>query len=278
MKAVFTLIPTESKRLIAKAVCELDEIKAAMEKAYVILNGGTSNGYIAHELFGINDLKPEMFTAGTSTHRLLCVTDADKRTPFPIIYYKGKLSDKTLKESLKDFHKETVLIKGANAVDANGNVAVITAGFDGGTMGATIGTVVSQGLIYIVPIGLEKLVLSVDECTTSTGAKTFDYTMGADFGMFCIPNAIVISEIEAFRILTDVKATHVASGGIGESAGAVVLVVEGNEINVKKTIEIVESIKGEPTLPGFKGTCEKCPYSCKYARKKVEELPPWLTN
>lgn len=278
MKAVFTLIPTESKRLIAKAVCELDEIKIAMEKAYVILNGGTSNGYIAHELFGITDLKPERFTAGTSTHRLLCVTDADKRTPFPIIYYKGKRSDKTLKESLEDFHKENVLIKGANAVDANGNVAVITAGFDGGTMGATVGTVVSQGLKYIVPIGLEKLVLSVDECTISTGAKTFDYTMGADFGMFCIPNAIVITEIEAFKILTDVKATHVASGGIGESTGAVVLVIEGDENNVKKAIEIVESIKGEPTLPGFKGTCEKCPYLCRYAGKKAEELPQWLST
>ena len=52
MKAAFTLIPAESRRLIAKAVCEMDEIKSAMEKAYVILNGGTSNGYIAQELFG----------------------------------------------------------------------------------------------------------------------------------------------------------------------------------------------------------------------------------
>ena len=278
MKAAFTLIPSESRRLIAKAVCEMDEVKAAMKNAYVILNGGTSNGYIAHELFGMNDLKPELFTAGTSTHRLLCVTDADKRTPFPIIYYKGEPSDKTLKESFDDFHRETVLIKGANAVDAEGNAAVIAAGFDGGTMGATIGTVVAQGLKYIVPVGLEKLVPSAAECTAFTGAKTFDYTMGADFGMFCIPNAIVVTEIEAFRILAGVEAAHVASGGIGESAGAVVLVIQGDEANVKKAIELVESIKGEPTLPGFKGTCEKCPYLCRYAGTKIEELPVWLTD
>lgn len=278
MKAAFTLIPAESRRLIAKAVCEMEEVKTAMKTAYVVLNGGTSNGYIAHELFGINDLKPELFTAGTSTHRLLCVTDADKRSPFPIIYYKGKRSDKTLKESLEDFHKETVLIKGANAVDPEGNAAVIAAGFDGGTMGATIGTVVAQGLKYIVPVGLEKLVPCAAQCTAFTGAKTFDYTMGADFGMFCIPNAIVVTEIEAFKILSDVEAVHVASGGIGESAGAVVLVVQGDEANVKKAIELVESIKGEPTLPGFKGTCEKCPYLCRYAGKKIEELPAWLAD
>lgn len=278
MKAAFTLIPAESRRLIAKAVVEMKEIKSAMESAYVILNGGTSNGYIAQELFGVTDLKPETFTAGTNTHRLLCITDAGKRTPFPIIYYKGEKSSKTLKEALEDFHRETVLIKGANAVDPNGNAAVIAAGFDGGTMGATLGTAVSQGLKYIVPVGLEKLVPSVDSCTAYTGAKTFDYTIGADFGMFCIPNAVVVTEIEAFRILADVEAIHVASGGIGESAGSVVLIIHGVEENVKKAISIVESIKGEPTLPGFKGICETCPYLCTYAGKKAEELPAWLAE
>jgi len=278
MKAAFTLIPAESRRLIAKAVCEMKEIKTAMEKAYVILNGGTSNGYIAQELFGMRDLPPEKFTAGTNTHRLLCVTDADKRSPFPIIYYKGKPSTKTLKEALNDFHKETVLIKGANAVDPQGHAAVIAAGFDGGTMGATLGTVVSQGLKYIVPVGLEKLVASTEWCTAFTGAKTFDYTIGADFGMFCIPNAIVVTEIEALKLLAGVEATHVASGGIGESAGSVVLVVQGQDANVKKAISMVESIKGEPTLPGFKGTCEKCPYRCTFAGKKVNQLPAWLVD
>ena len=278
MKAAFTLIPAESRRLIAKAVVEMDEIKIAMQKAYVILNGGTTNGYIAQELFGMNDMEPHKFTAGTNSHRLLCITDADKRTPFPIIYHKGEKSSKTLKEALEDFHTETALIKGANAVDANGNAAVIAAGFDGGTMGATIGTAVSQGLKYIVPVGLEKLVPSVDTCTAFTGAKTFDYTIGADFGMFCIPNAVVITEIEALKILADVETAHVASGGIGESAGSVVLVVQGEEANVKKAISILESIKGEPPLPGFKGTCEKCPYLCKFAGKKLEELPAWLTG
>lgn len=278
MKAAFTLIPSESRRLIAKAVVQMKEIKTAMEKAYVVLNGGTSNGYIAQELFGMKDLKPETFTAGTSTHRLLCVTEAEKRTPFPIIYYHGKRSSATLKDALNDFHPETVLIKGANAVDPTGRAAVIAAGFDGGTMGATIGTVVSQGLKYIVPVGLEKLVASVDCSAAFTGAKTFDYTMGADFGMFCIPNALVVTEIEAFKILSGVEAMHVASGGIGESAGSVVLVVQGDPENVRKAVSIVESIKGEPTIPGFKGNCEKCPYRCVYAGKKTEQLPAWLAE
>jgi hypothetical protein len=278
MKAAFTLIPSESRRLIAKAVVQMEKVRIAMEKAYVILNGGTTNGFIVQELLGLGDLEPQKFTAGTNTHRLLCVTDADKRTPFPIVLYKGERSSKTLPEALEDFHIETVLIKGANAIDREGNVGVITSGFDGGTIGATLGTATSQGLRYIFAVGLEKMVASVREAAAWTGAKTLDYTMGADFGMYCIPNGTVVTEVEALKILADVEAKHIASGGVGESAGSVVLVIEGKEANVKKAISIVESIKGEPPLKGFKGTCKACPYACKFAGSEVEDLPPWLRD
>jgi len=278
MKAAFTLIPVESRRLIAKAVVQMEEIKIAKKKAYIILNGGTTNGYIAQELLGMRDLEPQKFAAGTNTHRLFCVTDADKRAPFPIILYKGERSSKTLPEALQDFHIETVLIKGANAIDPEGNVGVVSSGFDGGTMGATYGTATSQGVKYIFPVGLEKMVASVKEASAWAGAKTLDYTIGADFGIFCIPNGIVVTEIEALKILADVEAKHVASGGVGESAGAVTLVIKGEEANVRNAISIVESIKGEPTLKGFKGTCETCPYACKFVGKKLEELPAWLAD
>jgi hypothetical protein len=278
MKAAFTLIPSESKRLIGKGVAQMAEVKLANEKGYVIVNGGTTNAYVAQELLGSKEPTPQKYTAGTSTHRTLCVTDADKRTPFPIIFYKGERSSKTLSEALNDFHKETVIIKGANAIDAKGRVGVISSGFDGGTMGATLGTAVSQGLKYIVPVGLEKLVPCVEEACACTGAKTLDYTMGADFGMFLIPNAKVVTEIEALNILADVEAKHVASGGVGESAGAVVLVIEGPKENIKEAISIIEAIKGEPVLPGFKGTCEVCHYNCCFAGKKLDELPEWLRD
>ena len=279
MKASFTLIPTESRRLIAKAVVEMEEIKTAKKKAYIVITGGTTNGYIAQELAGA-DIKPEEFTAGTVTHRLMCVTDLPpkRKLPFPIILYKGKRVDKTIPEVFKDFHVETVLIKGGNCIDSQGNVGVVSAGFDGGTVGATIGTVVSQGLKYIVAIGLEKLVPSVDQAASVAGAKSIDYSIGADFGIFKLPNAVVVTEIEALKILAGVNATHIGSGGIGDAAGAVSLIIEGEEGHVKNAIGIVESIKGEPVLPGFKGTCETCLYACVYSGKKVEDLPAWLTD
>jgi hypothetical protein len=278
MKAVFTLIPSESRRLIAKGVTAMKAVQEAREKGYTIIGGGTTNAYVAQEILGVTDIRPETFTAGTNSHRLLCVTDTDKRTSFPIILFKGERSAKSIPEALADFHKETVIIKGANAIDPSGKVAVVSSGFDGGTMGATLGTSVSQGLKYIVPVGLEKLVPSVEDSCSWTGAKTIDYSMGAEFGMFVIPNALVVTEIEALRILTGVNGKHVASGGIGASAGSVVIVVEGAGDDVKKAISLIEGIKGEPAIPGLKGTCKTCRYQCTFAGKDLSDLPQWLTE
>jgi hypothetical protein len=274
MKAVFALTPAESKRLLAKAVVQMPEVRAANELGYVIVCGGTTNAYVAQELLGLQ-AEPQRFTAGISSMGMLCVTDVAQRQPFPLVVRQGKAVGLTMLEALKDFHKETVIIKGANAVDPEGNVGVITSGFDGGTVGNTLGIMTSTGLRYVVPVGLEKLVPSVVESTLYTGAKTFDYSLGANFGMFILTKAIVVTEIQALRILADVEVKHVASGGVGGSEGAVVLVAMGPEDNVRRAIALVESIKGEPAIVPAKGSCEKCPYACRWQGRQEEELPDW---
>jgi len=172
VKAVFTLKSAESRRLIAKAVAAMEEVKQAKEKAYIILAGGTTNGFVAQEILGDMEIKPYLATVGTSTDGVLCVTKPDSRKPFPGVLYKGEPVDKSISDAFQDFHLETVVIKGANAVDPEGNVGVITAGFDGGTVPKIIGTVTSQGLTYITPVGLEKLVPSVKEAAKAVVPNT----------------------------------------------------------------------------------------------------------
>jgi hypothetical protein len=58
----------------------------------------------------------------------------------------------------------------------------------------------------------------------------------------------VVTEIQALALLAGVEATHVASGGIGGSEGAVVLSIEGEESRVAQAFELVTSIKGEPAV------------------------------
>lgn len=47
---MFSLTPAESKRLITQGVVQIDEVKVAKERAYIIPAGGTTNGFIAQEV------------------------------------------------------------------------------------------------------------------------------------------------------------------------------------------------------------------------------------
>jgi hypothetical protein len=81
----FTLIPVESRRLIEKAVVLTEAIKFATQQAYIILTSGTTIDFIAQELLTMKALELQKSTSGTCTHRLVCVIDADKPAPSPII-------------------------------------------------------------------------------------------------------------------------------------------------------------------------------------------------
>lgn len=198
----------------------MPEFKKAWESAYLLLAGGTTNAFIAQELLGRDGIEPGRCTVGISTDGLLCVTNPDSRKSFPNVFYKGEKSDKTLVEALADFHAETVVIKGANAVDMNGYVGIITSGFDGGTVPRIIGPVTSKGLKFITPVGLEKLVPSVQASAKALGGAThIDISMGADPGMYCIGTSTIVTEIEAIRMLFNADATLVCAACVGGNRG-----------------------------------------------------------
>ena len=278
MKTVFTLTSAESRRLLAKAVVQMPEFKKAWERAYVLLAGGTTNAFIAQELLEQDSIEPARCTVGLSTNGLLCITSPDSRKSFPNVFFKGKAVDKTLAEALSDFHAETIVIKGANAVDAQGNVGIVTAGFDGGTIPRVIGPVTSKGLKYITPVGLEKLVPSVPAAAAAVGATKIDISMGADFGMYCLSNTDVVTELEAIHMLFAVEGTLVCCGGVGGNEGAVTIAADGEEKNIKVLVEFLEQkIKGEAPIKGNKGICESCRYqNCRYYGKTQKELPAWM--
>ncbi|HPB33574.1 MAG TPA: hypothetical protein PLW61_02290 [Caldisericia bacterium] len=69
--------------------------------------------------------------------------------------------------------------------------------------------------------------------------------MGLNVALFPIVNAIPITEIEALNIIFDVDAVLIARGGLWEDEGSIVLGIEGKEEDVKKTLEYINSIKGE---------------------------------
>ena len=52
LKAVVTLNPSESKRLIAKAVARISVVKKAYKKGRLIIIGSATNAFIVEELTG----------------------------------------------------------------------------------------------------------------------------------------------------------------------------------------------------------------------------------
>ena len=280
MKAVVTLRPSESKRLIAKAVADMDAVQKAWDRAYMLIADGTTNAFIKQELLEDRSIAAGGSTIGLSTAGLLCVNIPKNRKSYANVFYKGKAVEGTsFAEALADHHRETVVIKGANAIDPEGNIGIITTGFDGGTIPRVIGPITSKGITFITPVGLEKLVPSVPLAAKAfNGAQNIDITMGAAGGMFVLTNTIVVTEIEAAKLLFGLEGTLVAAGGIGGNEGAVTLVFNGEEPQIEAFVSFLEKeVKGEPAIRGIKGDCRTCKYKdCRYSGLEESEQPDWM--
>jgi len=245
-RAVVVLTPAESKRLIARAVKEMPEVKAALKKGRVIIIGGTTTAFVAEEILG-REIDKFWFAAGRITQGELGANDSSKRIK-PVVIKDGEVMDMHPNDILPEFTAEDVYIKGANAVDMEGNAGVLMSDSKGGTIGAAMGILHARGSHLIVPVGLEKLVPSVRLASAKLGQGRIRYATGHTVGMMPLMNAKVITELQAIEILfgaDGVSATHAASGGIGGSEGSVVIVLEGEDNSIRKAFEFMGGIKGE---------------------------------
>jgi hypothetical protein len=257
ISALVVLNPSESRRLVSKAAAALPEVQRAMKDGMVIIGRGITNAYVTEEL-----LKTKVEPKAGQTVGLICRGIANVHSgPPPCtwhVIHKGKVvegADSNV-EVLK-FGPDDVFIKGANAIDLQGNAGIWVSGLKGGTIGMSWPVVTPRGAHLIQPVGLEKLVPSVHEAALHSGIYHFKYSMGLPGKIVPVTTSMVVTEIQAFAILAGVRAYHISSGGVGGSEGAVVLTLEGEEEKVKKGFELAKSIKGEPpvTMPSqFKVT------------------------
>lgn len=245
--ALIALTPSESKRLIAKGVADLPEVKQALKQGLIIIARGTTDAFVAEELTGEKIENKSYFAAGFICDGELSATPTSKLMPV-IVIRNGKSINTLPADALKEFGENDVSIKGASAIDADGNIAVLAAGPDSGTIGGILPTVLARNSYLICPVGLEKMIPSVPQACRSTGLLRFKYSTGVPVALVPMPNAIALTEIQAFEVLTGVKAIAVAGGGIAGSEGSVVLSLEGDATQIEKTMDLVRSIKGEPPV------------------------------
>ena len=274
MQALFTLTSSESKRLLGKAVAALPEVRHAKEHGYLVISRGSTNAFIVEELMNSTTNK-ERYMAGQIIKGVLCVLGTDLRSK-PVTFHKGELLAVEPGSVIDKLVPGDIFIKGANAVDPCGNVGVLMAGPGGGTMGQFYMGLKAQGVATIYPVGLEKLIPSVEEAARYGGKLMLGRTIGCRVGMACVVDGRVVTEIEAIDSLFGLNAIHYASGGWGGAEGAVTLIVEGEDDAVGKCLDLIEKIKGEPPLPAAKSPCKTCGAPCSFQGKDIDELPAYL--
>jgi hypothetical protein len=245
-QAIVVLTPAESKRLLAKAVAALPEVQRAYRSGRLAITAGSTNAFVVLELTG-EEIPPYRFCVGMNADSVLTMSHEEDRI-YGRFYEQGTEVDTPYPEFMKSLGRGDVVIKGGNAIDPAGNVGVLLSNDTGGGVGATFGVASARGITVITPIGFEKQIASVPDAAVGWGQLTLDYSMGVRVGMASLTSVQAVTEREGLAVLEGVSARHVASGGIGGNEGAVVILLEGDAGRVDKALELIQGIKGAPTL------------------------------
>lgn len=246
--ALVVLNPSESRRLLGKATIALPEVQHALRQGTIIIARGVTNAYVTEELLGIAVEPKAGLTVGMVCGGVTTGNSGPPATTHHVIRNGRVVEGADSTVEILSFGPEDVFIKGANAIDPDGHAGILTSSLVGGTIGMAWPVVTARGSHLIMPVGLEKLVPSVLEGARRSGVYHFKWSMGLPARLTPVVLGKVVTEIQALALLAGVRATHVASGGVGGSEGAVVLSIEGDESRVEQAFELVKSIKGEPPV------------------------------
>lgn len=259
LRAAFAFTPAESKRLIGRAVAALPQVRAALADDLIVIAHGSTNVYVAEEILGPLPRPRGSFLSGQVFNGVMCQTEPSEKGPM-LVLERGKLvpPKPTMQEVLEAGGPGAVFIKGANAVDPEGNAGVFCAHPGCGTIGFAYGWISGRGVQLIVPVGLEKLVPSVPAASRQLGHDRLYYQTGFQIGMLPLVNATVVTEITAFKVLFGLDAVQVGGGGVSGSEGTVVLVATGEQAALDRAIAAIDAIKGEPPLVTMKAACATC--------------------
>lgn len=260
MLAQVLLTSSESKRLIGKGVAAMDVVKKAYKDGLIVIIKGTTNSYVAEEILG-KPMEKGRYARGMNVSGVFSSVPAQHSIP-DIIVERGRVrEDLDLADAIKLLGPGDVVVKGANALDPQGVTGVYlgrapaaasmewreaTAKSTAGTIGMSLGPVMARGAHLIIPVGLEKLIpISIREVVTLIADKQIDLSTGSAFGIMPTMGTVV-TEIEAFKILTGVEVFNIGGGGVGGAEGSRHFLLKGDEESVTKAFNLVMSIKGEP--------------------------------
>ena len=257
ISAQVVLTPTESKRLLSKAVLAMDEVQRALSDGILIIHPSSTTIFMLGEL-GLELPEKGIWVCGHISSKGLCISrkmiDAVLETPeygaanypFDLIIRKGKLlpfTESALGPVLKEMTSKDVYVKSVNAIDPDGKLGVLLAARStGGSVGLVIKTQKEKKFKMIIPVGLEKKIPISLQKAQKAAVKTVK-AQGIPCGLWQLRGTL-ITEIEAFRQLFDVEAFPVSAGGLEGAEGSIVWVLHGEEEKVEKAYSLCDEIHG----------------------------------
>ena len=235
MKFETVLTVAQSKRLIARGVYHHPVVKTAMNNGTIGVTRGTTTSYVAEEFLG-HEIERFSYTLGlTLPKNPQPKIEKSDTVTHDLIIRRGKIhmDGESVLEAVKNMQPGDVIVKGANALNYTKKIAGCLVGHPaGGTVGGLWGPLYGKKIRLIIPVGLEKEIVSdINEISA--------FCMEENPGTSLMPmTGIIITEIEAIRILSGAEAVQIAAGGIRGAEGSVRLLVSGNpdEINTLKSI------------------------------------------
>ncbi|HUT72400.1 MAG TPA: hypothetical protein VMW89_17155 [Desulfatiglandales bacterium] len=284
-RAQIVLTPNESKRLIAKATVSTDAVRDALDNGIVTIHPSSTTYHMVEFITG--EKAEGIWVIGMICPRGTCVEGLTQQAfekdkyqeisdpanfPFSWVFRKGKLEKGwKLAEILNEMSVGDVYIKGVNALDAHGYLGVLIASLAGGTISKAAAAQRRRGFKMIYVAGLEKLVpTTLRHVAKETGRHKTEVAFGIPCGLWTTKGEC-ITEVEAFRILTDVEAIPFAGGGVGGAEGSVVMVLKGEDQKVEKAIQLFKEVKGARLPKIMLPDCETCHFpGCNFSGQKME--------
>jgi hypothetical protein len=250
----FLITPAAGKHLIAKTLANHPAIKKALKYGTLVIVAGTTNGYVAEEIFRtnrfLNDFSKERFFRGITLPQTKSVTVEGRlvdeaKFPGDVVITEGAWQKgKTIADVVDTLKEGDVILKGANALDLTRKQAAILIGHPkAGTIGLALPAIVGRRVKLIIPVGIEKRVngdlASLAEKLNAPGAS--GYRLLPVVGE-------VFTELDAITALTGAEVELIAAGGVCGAEGACWIAVTGTEEQEEFAAEIIASINSEPAF------------------------------
>lgn len=249
----FIVTSSAGKRLIGKALAQNPTVQNTAKNGTLVIIAGTTNGYIAEELFktlNIDGFSRRHFFRGLTLPPAMKLSPEgrlvdESRFPGDVVITKGQWQKgKTVVDVADSIREGDVIIKGANALDLQRRQAAVLIGHPkAGTIGVSLPAAVGRRVKLIVAVGLEKRVngdlYTIAEKVNAPGA--------AGYRLLPIPGQ-VYTEIDAVTELTGASAELIAAGGVCGAEGAVYLAVSGSREQEEAAEKLFKELAAEPVF------------------------------